>query len=149
MIQRINTVSFGNSPIREIKSEVQKAKQTKDELIEGTIGAGGAVAVANGNKAIKAVAGMSQKASNSVVQVSRNTTKFQQYFLGVLKSAEAVKGLGWVAKVAKSPAARGFGKVFGGFAAVGLCATDFANMVNTGSRIYDGEKFPTLSSFGK
>lgn len=149
MIQGIRAVSFGSSPAREIKTEIKKAQITKDELIDGTIGAGGAAVVANGNKAMKAIAGVSQKSANTVANVSKNTQKFQQYFLGVFKTIEGVKGLSWLAKAAKSPVTKGVGKVFGGFAAVGLCATDFANIVNVGSRMYDGERFPTLSSFGK
>ena len=145
MIQRINTVSFGNSPVGEIKNGVRKAQATRDEILEGAIGTGGAVAVANGHKVLRAVSGVTQKTTTSIGQVSKNTSKFEQYFLEIFKSAKAIKGFGWIAKAAEMPAVRGFGKVFGGFAAVSFCVKDLSIMFNT----FGGNNFPTLSNFGK
>jgi len=157
MIQRIHTVSFGASPVGDVKSKIKEAQEKKDEIIDGTLGAGGAVVAANvakGRTAMKAFSGVSQKASKIVSQVPKNTNKFQKFFLDLFeaklfKALKNVKCLGWIGKLAKSHAVVGFGKVFGAFAAVGLCATNLSNMINTSSKIFDGEKFPILDTFGK
>lgn len=141
MIQKINTVSFGNSPMKEIK----KVQEKRDHLIEGALGTGGAVAVANGTKIYRTVAGVTQKTASTAAQVSKNTSKFKNFFAKAFKAAETMTGFGWVAKIAKNPVVKGTWGILGGFAAVGICATDISNMVNT----FGSDKFPTLGKFGK
>jgi hypothetical protein len=125
--------------------ELKKVQDKRDEMIEGALGTGGAVAVANGTKIYRTVAGVTQKTTSTVSQVSKNTKGFQNFFAKAFKSAETLTGFGWVAKFAKTPVVKGAWSVLGGFAAVGICATDISNMVNT----FGGDKFPTLGKFGK
>jgi len=160
MIQRTSTISFGQTSVKDIKAKVQQAQDKKEAIIDGTVGAGGAVALTNGSKAVKAIKGVTTGnktvkavkgvAKESITKTSKfkmYTMRFQKSFKTILEAGKTVKGLGWAAKAAEKIAFGRVGRVLGGFAAIGVCAKDFQNMVTASAKIFDG-KFPVLESFG-
>lgn len=151
MIQRIQTTSFGNSlPVAGIKEEIQQIQDKKDDFVNATIGTGGALAIAKGNQALKAVSGLSSKSKNILGHVAQNKNAIQKWLTKIITSTETINGLKWVGKMAKSPAIKKIGGVFGGVGAAAICVTEFSNMATVGSNLCDGKtRFSILDSFGK
>lgn len=140
MVQGIKTISFGQSPAREVKALAGEAKEKRQELIDATIGVGGATAIATGTKVVRTVNSTATKSGRIISKVSSNAQKFKAAFMGMFEQAKNTKFLKPIAKLAENKLARGIAGVFGGASAVVVCITDFSNMINVSSNLVETGK---------
>lgn len=141
MIQKVATISFGEqSLVQDVQKGVKKAKVTRDDLYDATLGTGAAATIANGNKIYRGAKGVFVKTKD----VAQNAKTFKTTWMNFLKSAEKVKGLGLIAKFIQKPLVRKVSGFFGGFMAVSAGIVDMANMVNVSAKMVDTGKFPKV-----
>ncbi len=130
MINSINNISFkSNKTVDGVKDKVTQAKVTRDNLLEGTIGAGGAVAVTRGGYYLKTAKIITKKASPAVSSVPKNFQRFKKFlsFEG-LKNAKILKPL---MKLAGTKLGKTLIAATSGVTAAAVCIGDLAHTATT------------------
>lgn len=136
-MMNVYSVSFGNSighKVKRAKNEVDRAqdgtKTDKNVAENCAVGLGGAATVAatRGKNVLKLTSNVAHKAEKVGSAIETRTNCINSILKSAVASLEKVKVLKPVVFVAKLPVVRKAASVFGGFTAIAMGVSDFANM---------------------
>lgn len=139
-----NSPAFCGNKIKKAKEKIKEVEITRDNILEGSVGAGGAVAITKGGKYLTTL-NMLRKKTQPIIDEAGNIIKNTPSFFGRMKnfftvSFEGLKNARFLKPLANlaqtKPAKMVFG-AFSGLSAVAVCATELSHTVNTGAKVFE------------